>query len=121
MSDPITFYVGEESKAKAFTIHKSEFIDVRFQVADHLADFVCQISPVWGKVLSGLFLEGQSSTCDLSDVNPRIFQLLIRWIYTCDLGIEPSLTLESLLIEHPNKRMRLQNEMDDQDMDLACL
>ncbi|KAF8866003.1 hypothetical protein BDZ45DRAFT_735952 [Acephala macrosclerotiorum] len=99
--EPITFHVGE--------------------VADHPADFACQVSPVWKKALNGPFLEGQTSTYDLSDVSPRIFQLLIRWIYTRDLGIEPSPTFESFPIEYPNKRTRLQNEMDDQDMDLACL
>lgn len=55
------------------------------------------------------------------DVDPEVFQRLVKWIYSQDLGIEDPQRLNQIPRERKNQCVHLQQELDKQDMHLVCL
>lgn len=49
--------------------------------------FAC-ISPVFKAAFNSIFIEGQTQTYTLEDVDEDIFQLVDEWLYTQQLGLE---------------------------------
>ena len=55
-----------ESHNQTFTVHK---------------DYICLASPFFAAAFNGKFMEGESQSMRLDDVDPAVFGLLVHWIY----------------------------------------
>ncbi|KAG9238592.1 hypothetical protein BJ875DRAFT_353452, partial [Amylocarpus encephaloides] len=65
----VTFVIGGEDK-----IDIEEFFVFN--------EFSCYHSPVWKAALNGNFLEGNTLTNTMEDVEPKVFRLLAQWLYS---------------------------------------
>jgi hypothetical protein len=55
-------------------------------------EFACYYSPVLNAAFKGPFIEGQTQTYNLEDIDTTAFRMLVHWLYTQNLD----LTLEEL-------------------------
>jgi BTB/POZ domain len=51
---------------------------------------LCYYSPVFNKAFNGVFLEGETQTMTLEDVDASVFGLLVSWLYTGDIATRES-------------------------------
>jgi hypothetical protein len=51
---------------------------------------LCYYSPVFNKALNGIFLEGETQTMTLEDVDASVFGLLVSWLYTGNIASRKS-------------------------------
>lgn len=65
-------------EAKEFTVHK---------------EFACHYSPVLKATFNSNFIEGQTQTYNLDDIEVEVVRLLVHWLYTQSVGV-PSLDIE---------------------------
>ncbi|TVY41600.1 hypothetical protein LOCC1_G007764 [Lachnellula occidentalis] len=69
----VTILAGSGEKEEKFIVHKQ---------------FACHYSPVFKAAFESGFIEGQTQTYKLEDVEPKVVQLLVQWFYTQKLDIE---------------------------------
>jgi hypothetical protein len=62
----VSFVVGKDNP-RTFTVHK---------------DFATFRSPVFDAAFNGHFLESNTKTMNLDDVDPDVFAMLVQWLYT---------------------------------------
>ncbi|KAH8802265.1 hypothetical protein F5882DRAFT_284797, partial [Hyaloscypha sp. PMI_1271] len=71
----VTILVGGDPEPKRFSVHK---------------ETLCYYSPVFNKAFNGVFLEGETQTMTLEDVEASVFGLLVSWLYTGDIAARKS-------------------------------
>lgn len=82
----------------------------------------CQVSPVFKKAFTGNFIEGQTLTYDLSDIEPRTFVLLVKWIYNRDIGFDFVDAVSRIKTGmEPEHHAAMQAVMDNEDMEMVRL
>lgn len=62
----VTFFIGKEGSDEKFPVHK---------------EFACHHSPVLSAAFNSNFMEGETQTYRLEDINPSTFRLLVQWLY----------------------------------------
>ncbi|KAK2628411.1 hypothetical protein QTJ16_001514 [Diplocarpon rosae] len=65
-SEKVTLVVGEEGKTETFLIHK---------------EYACHCSPVLKAAFTGSFIEVQTRSYRLEELNPNTFRILAQWFY----------------------------------------
>lgn len=51
-------------------------------------DFACHYSPVLRAAFNSSFIEGETQTYDLDDVEEETVRLLVHWIYTQSIALD---------------------------------
>ncbi|KAI9650255.1 hypothetical protein NHQ30_000268 [Ciborinia camelliae] len=62
----VTFVIGTGEDEERFAIHK---------------EVACRHSEIWDRAFNGPFIEGQTQTYRLEDVDPKVFRMLMQWVY----------------------------------------
>jgi hypothetical protein len=70
----VTVIIGTEDSKQTFIIHK---------------DLICHYSPFFSAAFNGNFIEGTTQTMNLPDIDADIFGLLVHWLYTQQLDLDP--------------------------------
>ncbi|PMD14862.1 hypothetical protein NA56DRAFT_365262 [Hyaloscypha hepaticicola] len=65
-TEMVTFFIGKEGSDEKFPVHK---------------EFACHHSPVLSAAFNSNFMEGETQTYRLEDINPSTFRLLVQWLY----------------------------------------
>ncbi|PMD43738.1 hypothetical protein L207DRAFT_621503 [Hyaloscypha variabilis F] len=66
-SDFVTFRIGTGSARKLFLVHKT---------------LACNASPVLKAAFNSTFVEGQTQIYTMEDIDPGVFESLVKWLYT---------------------------------------
>ncbi|TVY34944.1 hypothetical protein LSUB1_G007432 [Lachnellula subtilissima] len=85
----VTILAGSGEKEEKFIVHKQ---------------FACHYSPLFKAAFESGFIEGQTQTYKLDDVEPKFVQVLLHWLYTQKLDIEVAMEQDSqhfLHLEEP--------------------
>ncbi|CZR59293.1 uncharacterized protein PAC_09185 [Phialocephala subalpina] len=71
--------------------------ELDFSESTHeVLDLACPVSIVWEKAFNGPFTEGRTLTYDMSDIEPKVFVLLEKWIYGRDLDLGVAKAMKTL-------------------------
>ncbi|TVY92543.1 hypothetical protein LAWI1_G001527 [Lachnellula willkommii] len=91
----VTILAGSGEKEEKFIVHKA---------------FACHYCPVFKAAFESGFIEGQTQTYKLDDVEPKVVQLLVQWLYTQRLDIRVDMEVDNKLFSHLEEPFHLQSQ-----------
>ncbi|TVY50181.1 hypothetical protein LCER1_G009005, partial [Lachnellula cervina] len=81
----VTILAGSGEKEEKFIVHKA---------------FACHYSPVFKAAFDSGFIEGQTQTYKLDDIEPKVVQVLVQWVYTQKIDIRVDMEVDTERFTH---------------------